>query len=333
MAIHIRRREFIFTLGGAAVAWPVVARAQQGERVRRIGVLMPYAADDPEGQARIAAFLQGLQQLGWEGRNVRIDYRYSAGDADRTRRYAAELVALAPDVILASGTSIVGPLLQATRTVPIVFPVIGDPVGAGFVDSLARPGGNATGFMSYEYSLSGKWLELLKQIAPGVTRVAVLRDAAVSIGPVQFGVIQAVAPSLRVEVNPINMRGDAGEIERAIAAFAGSPNGGLILTAGAMGLLHHDLIITLAARHKLPAVYPYRHIVTGGGLISYGPDRTDQYRRAAGYVDRILKGEKPADLPVQAPTKYELVINLKTAKALGLEIPSSVLARADEVIE
>jgi ABC-type uncharacterized transport system substrate-binding protein len=251
----VKRREFIRLLGGAAAAWPLAASAQQPERMRRIGVLVPYAADDPEGQARIAAFLQGLQQWAWtEGCNVRIDYRWTAGDADRTRRYAAELVALAPDVILASGTSTVGPLLQATRTVPIVFPVIGEPVGAGFVDSLARPGGNATGFMSYEYSLSGKWLELLKEIAPGVTRVAVLRDAAVSIGPVQFGVIQAVAPSLRVDINPINMR-DAGEIERAIAAFAGSPNGGLILTAGAMGLLHHDLIITLAARHKLPAVY------------------------------------------------------------------------------
>src|SRR5215510_8417303 len=318
MASYIGRRKFLATLGGAA-AWPLASRAQQGERMRRIGVLIPYAADDPEGQARIAAFLQGLQQLGWtEGRNVRIDYRRSAGDADRARRYAAELVALAPDVILASGTSLVGPLLQATRTVPIVFPVIGDPVGAGFVDSLARPGGNATGFMSREYSLSGKWLELLKEIAPSVTRVAVLRDAALSAGPVQFGVIQAVAPSLRVEVNPINLR-DAGEIERAIAAFAGSPNGGLILTGGATSLLHSDLIITLAARHKLPAVYPYRHIVTGGGLIFYGANFYDQYRRAAGYVDRILKGEKPADLPVQAPTKYELVINLKTAKALGLE--------------
>jgi putative tryptophan/tyrosine transport system substrate-binding protein len=328
----VRRREFITLLGGAA-AWPLAAHAQQPERMRRIGVLIPYAADDPEGQARIAAFLQGLQQLGWtEGRNVRIDYRWIAGDADRARRYAAELVALAPDVILASGTSNVAPLLQATRTVPIVFPVIGDPVGAGFVDSLARPGGNATGFMSREYSLSGKWLELLKEIAPSVTRVAVLRDAALSVGPVQFGVIQAVAPSLRVEVNPINLR-DAGEIERAIAAFAGSPNGGLILTGGATSLLHSDLIITLAARHKLPAVYPYRHIVTGGGLISYWPDQVDQYRRAAGYVDRILKGEKPADLPVQAPTKYELVINLKTAKALGLEIPATLLARADEVIE
>jgi ABC-type uncharacterized transport system substrate-binding protein len=328
----LRRRDFITLLGGAA-AWPLAARAQQPERMRRIGVLIPYAADDPEGQARIAAFLQGLQQLGWtEGRNVRIDYRWSAGDADRARRYAAELVALAPDVILASGTSTVGPLLQATRTVPIVFPVIGDPVGAGFVDSLARPGGNATGFMSREYSLSGKWLELLKEIAPSVTRVAVLRDAALSAGPVQFGVIQAVAPSLRVEVNPINLR-DAGEIERAIAAFAGSPNGGLILTGGATSLLHSDLIITLAARHKLPAVYPYRHIVTGGGLIFYGANFYDQYRRAAGYVDRILKGEKPADLPVQAPTKYELVINLKTAQALGLEVPPTLLARADEVIE
>jgi putative tryptophan/tyrosine transport system substrate-binding protein len=328
----VKRRQFI-TLLGAAAAWPLAARAQQPERMRRIGVLIPYAADDPEGQARIAAFLQGLQQLGWtEGRNVRIDYRWSAGDADRARRYAAELVALAPDVILASGASTVGPLLQATRTVPIVFPVIGDPVGAGFVDSLARPGGNATGFMSREYSLSGKWLELLKEIAPSVTRVAVLRDAAVSVGPVQFGVIQAVAPSLRVEVNPINLR-DAGEIERAIAAFAGSPNGGLILTGGATSLLHSDLIITLAARHKLPAVYAYRHIVTGGGLIFYGANYLDQYRRAAGYVDRILKGEKPADLPVQAPTKYELVINLKTAKTLGLEVPPTLLARADEVIE
>jgi putative ABC transport system substrate-binding protein len=328
----VRRRHFITLLGGSA-AWPLAAHAQQPERMRRIGVLIPYAADDPEGQARIAAFLQGLQQLGWtEGRNVRIDIRRTLGDTDRARRYAAELVALAPDVILASGTSTVGPLLQATRTVPIVFPVIGDPVGAGFVDSLARPGGNATGFMSREYSLSGKWLELLKEIAPSVTRVAVLRDAALSAGPVQFGVIQAVAPSLRVEVNPINLR-DAGEIERAIAAFAGSPNGGLILTGGATSLLHSDLIITLAARHKLPAVYPYRHIVTGGGLIFYGANFYDQYRRAAGYVDRILKGEKPADLPVQAPTKYELVINLKTAKTLGLDVPPTLLARADEVIE
>jgi ABC-type uncharacterized transport system substrate-binding protein len=329
----VKRREFITLLGGAA-AWPLTARAQQAERVRRIGVLLPAAADDAEFQAQVGAFLQALALLGWTiGRNVRIDTRWATANAAEIRRHAAELVALAPDVILATGTSTVGPLLQATRTVPIVFPVIGDPVGAGFVDSMARPGGNATGFMSYEYSLSGKWLELLKQIAPGVTRVAVLRDAAVSIGPVQFGVIQAVAPSLRVEVNPINMRDDAGEIERAIAAFADSPNGGLILTAGARALLHHDLIITLAARHKLPAVYPYRHVVAAGGLLSYGANYVDQYRLAAGYVDRILKGEKPANLPVQAPTKYELVINLKTAKALGLEIPPTVLARADEVIE
>ncbi len=329
----MKRREFINLLGGAAV-WPLAARAQQGERVRRIGILLPAAADErPEFQTRVGAFLQELQQLGWAiGRNVRIDTRWATTNAAEIRRHVAELVALAPDVILATGTSTVGPLLEATRTVPIVFPAIGDPVGAGFVDSLARPGGNATGFMSYEYSLSGKWLELLKQIAPGVTRVAVLRDAAVSIGPVQFGVIQAVAPSLRVEVSPINMR-DAGEIEHAIAAFAGSPNGGLILTAGATAQHHSHLIITLAARHKLPAIYQYREFAAAGGLISYGTDYTDQYRRAAGYVDRILKGEKPADLPVQAPTRYDLVINLKTAKALGLEVPPTLLARADEVIE
>jgi putative ABC transport system substrate-binding protein len=329
----MNRRAFMTLLTGAAAAWPLAARAQQGERIRRIGILLPAASDDAEFQVRVGAFLQGLALLGWSiGRNVRIDTRWATTNAAEIRRHVAELVALAPDVILATGTSTVGPLLQATRTVPIVFPVIGDPVGAGFVDSLARPGGNATGFMTYEYSLSGKWLELLKQIAPGVTRVAVLRDAAVSVGPVQFGVIQAVAPSLRVEVNPINLR-DAGEIERSIAAFAGSPNGGLILTAGARAFLHHDLIITLAARHKLPAVYPYRYHVTSGGLISYGADYIDNYRRAAGYVDRILRGEKPADLPVQAPTKYELVINLKTAKALGLTVPDSLLARADEVIE
>ena len=315
----MRRREFITLLGGAAVAWPLAARAQQRERMRRIGMLLPAAADDAEFQARVGAFLQALAQLGWTiGRNVRIDTRWATTNAADIRRHAAELAALAPDVILAHGTSTVGPLLQATRTVPIVFPIVVDPVGAGFVDSLARPGGNATGFMPFEYSLSGKWLELLKEIAPGVTRVAVLRDPAIPTGIGQFGVIQAVAPSLRVEVNPVNVR-DAGEIERAVAAFARSPNGGLIVTASASAVLHRDLIITLAARHKLPAVYYERFFVAAGGLISYGPDFIDQFRRAAGYVDRILKGEKPADLPVQAPTKYELVINLKTAKALGLD--------------
>ena len=326
------RRRQLFTLLAGAAAVPLAARAQ--ERVRRIGIILPAGADDAEWQAWVGAFLQALALLGWAiGRNVRIDTRWAGANAAEIRRHAAELAALAPDVILAAGTSTVGPSLQATRTVPIVFPNVGDPVGAGFVDSLARPGGNATGFLAFEYSLSGKWLELLKEIAPGVTRAAVLRDAVVPSGIGQFGVIQAVAPSLRVEVNPINMRRDAGEIERAIAAFAGSPNGGLILTAGAMSLLHYDLIVTLAARHKLPAIYAYRHIVAAGGLISYAADYTDQYRRAAGYVDRILKGEKPADLPVQAPTKYETVINLKTAKALGLTVPPTLLARADEVIE
>jgi len=332
MIAPIKRREFITLLGGTAAAWPLAARAQEPER-RRIGILLPAAADDEGFQAPFGAFLQALALLGWTiGRNVRINTRWATANAAEVRRHAAELVALAPDVILASGTSAVGPLLQATRTVPIVFPNIGDPVGGGFVDSLARPGGNATGFMSYEYTLSGKWLELLKEIAPGVTRAAVIRDAALSVGPAQFGVIQAVAPSLRVEVNPVNTR-DAGEIERAIAAFAGSPNGGLIVTASASAIAHRDLIVTLAARHKLPAVYHRRVYLTNGGLMSYGPDFTDQFRRAAGYVDRILKGEKPADLPVQTPTKYELVINLKTAKELGLTVPDSLLARADEVIE
>src|SRR5712691_2636591 len=293
--------------------------------MRRIGMLLPAAADDPEYQARVGAFLQALALLGWTiGRNVRIDTRWATATAADIRRHATELAALAPDVILAHGASTVGPLLQATRTVPIVFPIVGDPVGAGFVDSLARPGGNATGFMTYEYGLSGKWLELLKQIAPGVTRAAVLRDPTQGSGVSQFAVIQAVAPSLRVEVNPINMR-DAGEIERAVAAFARAPNGGLIVTASAAAAFHRDLIITLAARHKLPAVYPERSYVAAGGLISYGPDYIDQYRKAAGYVDRILKGEKPADLPVQAPTKYETVLNLKTAKALGLDVPAIVL--------
>ena len=329
----MRRRDFVALLGGAAVAWPLTARAQQGERARRVGVLLPAASDDVEFQARVGAFLQGLQQSGWSiGRNLRIDTRWATANADDIRRHAAELVTLAPDVILAHGASTMRPLLQVTRSVPIVFPVAGDPVAAGFVDSLARPGGNATGFMTFEYNLSGKWLELLKEIAPGVTRAAVLRDPTVITGASQFAAIQAVAPSLRVEVNPINLR-DAGEIEHAVTAFARSSNGGLIVTTGGLAQLHRDLIITLAARHKLPAVYYERFFVAGGGLLSYGADYIDQYRQAAAYVDRILKGEKPGDLPVQAPTKYETVINLKTAKALGLEVPPSLLARADEVIE
>ncbi len=329
----MKRRQFITVLGGAAATWPFVASAQQGERVRRIGVLLPGTADDPEFQARVGAFLQALALLGWTiGRNVRIDTRWATANAAEIRRHAAELVALAPDVILAHGGSTVGPLLQATRTVPIVFPVVGDPVGAGFVDSLARPGGNVTGFMLFEFSLGGKWLELLKQIAPSVTRAAVLRDAAQGSGTSLFAVIQAAAPSLRMEVNPVNMR-DAAEIERAFAAFARSPNGGLIVTPSGPAFVHRDVIIALAARHKLPAIYSDRNFVAAGGLVSYGADEVDQYRRAASYVDRILKGEKPADLPVQAPTKYETVLNLKTAKALGLDVPPSVLARADEVIE
>jgi ABC-type uncharacterized transport system substrate-binding protein len=328
----MKRREFISLLGGAA-AWPLAARAQQGERARRVGVLLPAASDDVEFQARVGAFLQGLQQSGWSiGRNLRIDTRWATANADDIRRHAAELVTLAPDVILAHGASTMRPLLQVTRSVPIVFPVAGDPVAAGFVDSLARPGGNATGFMTFEYNLSGKWLELLKEIAPGVTRAAVLRDPTVITGASQFAAIQAVAPSLRVEVNPINLR-DAGEIEHAVTAFARSSNGGLIVTTGGLAQLHRDLIITLAARHKLPAVYYERFFVACGGLLSYGADYIDQYRQAAAYVDRILKGEKPGDLPVQAPTKYETVINLKTAKALGLDIRPSLLARADEVIE
>ena len=331
----MKRREFITLLGGgAAVAWPLAARAQQPERVRRIGVLMASAADDSESQARIAAFLQGLQQLGWaDGRNVRIDTRWATTDADDIRRHAAELAALAPDVLVAAtGTVTAAPLLQATRTVPIVFVQVIDPVGAGFVVSLARPGGNATGFTIYEYGMSGKWLELLKEIAPRMARAAVLRDPAIASGIGQFAAAQAVAPSLGVELSPVDVR-DAGEIERAVTAFARSPNGGLIVTASALATRHRDLIIALAARHRLPAVYSYRYMVAAGGLVSYGPDSLDQYRRAAGYVDRILKGEKPADLPVQAPTKYALVINLKTANALGLDIPTTVLSRADEVIE
>jgi ABC-type uncharacterized transport system substrate-binding protein len=328
----MRRREFITLLGGAAVAWPVAAPAQQGEPMRRLGVLMYVGADDVEGQARLAAFTQTLKQLGWrDGRNLRIDTRWAT--ADDIRRHAAELAALAPDVLVAgTGTPTVAPLLQATRTVPIVFVTVIDPVGAGFVASLAKPGGNATGFTIYEYSMSGKWLELLKEIAPNITRVAVLRDAAVASGTGQFGAVQIVAPSLGVELSPIDVR-DAGEIERGIAAFASGLNGGLVVTGSALANVHRNLITTLAVRHKLPAVYPARLFVTTGGLISYGPDLVDQYRRAAGYVDRILKGEKSADLPVQASTKYDLVINLKTAKAIGLTFPPAVLARADEVIE
>jgi putative tryptophan/tyrosine transport system substrate-binding protein len=329
----MKRRDFITLLGGAAAAWPLAASAQQQERMRRIGVLMGQGEDDPEAQARVAAFEQGLQQLGWsDGRNVRIDRRWAAGDAGRTRRYAAELIALAPDVILAPGSFAIGSLLQASRSVPIVFVHVPDPVGAGFVESLARPGGNATGFILFEYATSAKWLELLKQIAPGLTRVAVFRDPTLTSGTGQFAAIQALAPSLGVEVSPVNVR-DAGEIERAIAAFARSPNGGLILTGSALSQVHRQTIVALAARHKLPAIYYERFVVAEGGLMSYGPRLVDQFQRAAGYVDRILKGEKPADLPVQAPTKYELVINLKTAKALGLTVPDSLLARADEVIE
>ena len=327
----MRRREFFSVIGGAA-AWPLVAQAQQGGQPRRIGILLNAAVDDPKFKTWVMAFLQSLQQFGWtDGRNVQIDTRWSGGNAAEIRKHASELVALAPDVILAHGTSTVGPLLQLTRSVPIVFPIIADPVGAGFVDSLARPGGNATGFMEFEYSMAGKWLELLKQVVPGMTRVAVLRDTQGS-GAMQFAAIQAMAPSLRVEVTPVGLR-DTGDIERAVAAFARLPSGGLIVAAGGGTVRHSNLIITLAARHKLPAIYNERSFVAGGGLISYGPDFVNQYRRAAGYVDRILKGEKPADLPVQAPTKYELVINLKTARALGLEVPPMLLARADEVIE
>jgi putative tryptophan/tyrosine transport system substrate-binding protein len=327
----MRRRDFI-TLLGSAAAWPLAARAQQGERIRLIGVLISTAADDPEGQARIAAFRQGLQELGWtEGRNIRIDIR-TAADADQFRTHAAELVALAPDVVLAATTPGVTAVQHATRTVPVVFVTVFDPVSAGFVSNLARPGGNTTGFALPEYGTSAKWLELLKEIAPSVTRVAVVRDPALVSGTGQLAAIQAVAPSFSVDLNPVDVR-DTLEMERAVAAFARSANGGLIVTGSPASVTHRGVIITLAARHRLPAVYPFRYFVASGGLVSYGPNSTDPYRRAAGYVDRILKGEKPADLPVQQPTKYELVINLKTAKALGLEVPATVLARADEVIE
>jgi putative ABC transport system substrate-binding protein len=332
MAIGIGRRQFISALGGAAAAWPLAVRAQQGERVRRIGLLQGLAADDPVAQANNAAFVQGLQQLGWtDGRNLHIDFRFGAGNAANVRKYAEELVALAPDVILAVSQGL-GPLLQATRTIPIVFTIVPDPVGAGFVESLSRPGGNATGFLMLEYSLCGKWLELLKEIAPSLTRAAVLRDSTDPAGVGQFAVIQSAAPGVGVDVSPINLR-DVAEIERAVAAFAQTANGGLIVTTSALSVVHRDLIVALAAQYNLPAVYSERFYVAAGGLISYGPNFRDQFRRAAGYVDRILKGEKPADLPVQAPTKYDLVVNLKTAKALGLTIPPTVLSRADEVIE
>jgi putative ABC transport system substrate-binding protein len=329
----VRRRAFITLLGGAAAAWPLAARAQQADRVRRIGVLTSLSMDDPASQARLTTLQQGLQQLGWtESRNIQIDWRWGAGSADNLRKYAVEIVALAPDVIVANGTAAVTSLLQATRALPIVFTDVPDPVGAGFVDTLARPGGNATGFMLFEYGMSGKWLELLKEIAPGVTRAAVLRDPSITAGVGQFAAIQSVAPLLRVELRPVDVR-DAGEIERGVTAFARGSNGGLIVASSPLAAVHRDLIIGLAARHRLPAVYSFRYYVISGGLIAYGPDPNDPFRSAAGYVDRILKGEKPADLPVQTPTKYELVINLKTAKALGLEVPPTLLARADEVIE
>ena len=327
----MRRREFITLLGGAA-AWPLAARAQRPERMRRIGVLMNLTADDSVSQDRLTAFVQGLQELGWTvGRNLQIDYRWGAGNVERYRTFAAELVALTPDVLVTAGAPAVEALQRATRTVPIVFTNVTDPVGGGLVASLARPGGNTTGLTLSEYGLSGKWLELLKEIAPRVTRAAVLRDP-VAVGIGQFAAIQAVAPSLQMELSPVDVR-DASEIERAVTAFADRPSGGLIATASAPTAIHRELLIALATRHKLPAVYPFRYYVTSGGLISYGPDTVDQYRLAARYVDRVLKGEKPADLPVQAPTKYELVINLKTAKALALEVPPTLLARADEVIE
>jgi putative ABC transport system substrate-binding protein len=327
----MKRREFITLLGGAAT-WPLAARAQQGERLRRIGVLLGFAADDLEGRTRLTAFMQALQQFGWtDGRNVRIDTRWGLNAGD-IRKLAAELVELAPDVILTSSSVVTAAMMQATRTIPIVFTIVIDPVGAGYVDNLARPGGNATGFTIYEYSMSGKWLELLKAIAPSLTRAMVLRDPAVASGPGQFAAIQAAAPSLGVELRPVDVR-DAGEIERAIAAFAQSAKSGLIVTGSTGAAVHRELIIALAARHRLPAIYNSRFWPAAGALMSYGPDFLDQFRRAAGYVDRILRGEKPADLPVQAPTKYELVINLRTAKALGLDVPATLLARTDEVLE
>ena len=329
----MRRRDFIAGMAGSAAAWPLAVKAQQGERMRRVGLIIANAATDPVAQARIAMFLRELAKFGWvDGRNVRIETRWSPGNAGDTRKHATELAEIAPDVILATGSATLKSLLEATRAVPIVFVLVPDPVGAGFVDSLARPGGNVTGFMTFEASMSAKWLELLKEVKPKLTRVAVIRDPAITAGIGQWSAIQAVAPLFGVELTPVNVR-DADEIERRVAAFARSPGGGLIVTGSALATVHRELIFTLADRHKLPAVYPYPYFVRNGGLFSYGPDLLDQYRRAAGYVNRILKGEKPANLPVQAPTKYELAINLKTAKALGLAIPPTLLARADEVIE
>jgi putative tryptophan/tyrosine transport system substrate-binding protein len=329
----VNRRNFITLVGGATATWPLSARAQQRVRTRRIGVLMNLASDDPEGQDRVAAFMQGLQESGWAiGRDVRIDYRWGAGDTNLFRKYAAELVALAPDAILAASGSALPFLLEATRSIPIVFAQTADPVGSGYVASLAQPGGNATGFTQIDFGMTGKWLELLKEIAPKVTRAAVIRDSRDLAGLGQWGAIQALAPSLGLEVSPVSAQ-DANEMQRAIMAFARSPNGGLVVTASAPTAVYRETIIALAAQQRLPAVYPFRYHITAGGLVSYGPDPIDQYRRAAGYINRILKGEKPGDLPVQAPTRYELVINMKTAKALGLEMPATVLARADEVIE
>jgi len=328
----VKRRAFITLLGGTAAAWPLAARAQQPDRVRRIGVLINTVDNDPDAVARLSAFKKALRELGWdEGRNLQIDTRLGVED-DRIRRNAAELIALAPDVILANGPPPAMALQQATRSVPIVFAGVNDPVSSGFVESLAQPGGNITGFSLVEYSFSGKWLELLKELSPRVMRAAILRDLGLASGSGQLGAIQSVAPSLGVELTPLNVS-DAGAIERSLAAFARSPNGGMIVTGSTLALVHRKLIITLADRHRLPAVYPQRPFIASGGLISYGTDSIDPFRRAAGYADRILKGEKPADLPVQAPTKYELVINLKTARALGLEVPPTLLARADEVIE
>ena len=332
MAIGIARRDFLAALAGTAAAWPLAARAQQ-DRMRRIGVLMSLAADDKESQVRLAAFRRALQELGWAAdRNLQIDIRWGADDIEVTRRYAAELAVLAPDVILASGNTAAKPLQKATRAVPIVFVQVAEPLGEGLVESFAQPGGNVTGFASIEYGMSAKWLELLKEIAPRVTRLVVIRDPASAAGNGQLGAIQSIAPALGVEVSAVGVR-DPGEIERAITAVAREPSGGLIVTTSTRASAHRELILALVARHKMPAVYPFRFYVTSGGLVSYGADWIDQYRRAAGYVDRILKGEKPADLPVQAPTKYELVVNLKAAKALGVDIPATVLARADEVIE